>query len=280
MKFALSLLLAIALFSVARADLPVHCLHENTSGEWLIYKSPIRNATQPFKCPNGIESVDNIAVIKLKSPNVVQSKNVNVGQWTMVYDQGFEFTMGNQIFFAFNRFEKNATTKFITSYCGQTSFGWYREKGQSQHGCFFARKVNSKHRDTQVSLPVNSLLYLSPEEAKKLNTHRNDVALVDSINANEKWQAQAYDFFEEMSDAELLIRSGIKVSRSDVKKLKKQSEMLALADDEEMSELRRSMLPKNYDWRNVSGVNYVGDVRDQSSCGSCYGKFQIFYNLY
>jgi cathepsin C len=273
MKFALCLLLAIVLFSVVRADLPVHCLHENARGEWLVYKSPIRNATQPFKCPNGIESVHNIIKINLKSPNVVQSNNVNVGQWTMVYDQGFEFTFENQIFFAFNRFEKNKSTNFITSYCGETSFGWYRERGQSQHGCFFARKLNAKKQDTQVSLPVNSLLYMSPEEAKKLNTHRNDMALVDSINANEKWEAQAYDFLEEMSDVELATRSGIKVSRADVKKLKEQSKMLALSDDEEMSQLRRSMLPKNFDWRNVSGVNYVGDVRDQASCGSCYGMY-------
>jgi len=29
-------------------------------------------------------------------------------------------------------------------------------------------------------------------------------------------------------------------------------------------------VPKFFDWRNVSGKNYVPDVRDQKSCGSCY----------
>jgi len=29
-------------------------------------------------------------------------------------------------------------------------------------------------------------------------------------------------------------------------------------------------LPDSWDWRNVSGVNYVPAVRNQGSCGSCY----------
>ncbi|GFS44135.1 dipeptidyl peptidase 1, partial [Trichonephila inaurata madagascariensis] len=29
-------------------------------------------------------------------------------------------------------------------------------------------------------------------------------------------------------------------------------------------------LPQEFDWRNVSGVNYVSPIRDQGGCGSCY----------
>lgn len=31
-----------------------------------------------------------------------------------------------------------------------------------------------------------------------------------------------------------------------------------------------SLLPKNFDWRDVEGENYVAPVRNQANCGSCY----------
>ena len=38
----------------------------------------------------------------------------------------------------------------------------------------------------------------------------------------------------------------------------------------EDEKLRLSTFPKSFDWRNVSGVNYVSPVRNQKRCGSCY----------
>jgi len=36
------------------------------------------------------------------------------------------------------------------------------------------------------------------------------------------------------------------------------------------SKLIADDLPDSFDWRNVSGVNYVSPIRNQGSCGSCY----------
>ena len=32
----------------------------------------------------------------------------------------------------------------------------------------------------------------------------------------------------------------------------------------------KSFLPTSWDWRDVQGLNFVSDVRNQGGCGSCY----------
>lgn len=46
----------------------------------------------------------------------------------------------------------------------------------------------------------------------------------------------------------------------------------------DLQKANAAYLPKNFDWRNVSGVNYISPVRDQGSCGSCYA-FASMANL-
>ena len=36
-------------------------------------------------------------------------------------------------------------------------------------------------------------------------------------------------------------------------------------------EIKVADIPKSFDLRNVSGVDYTGKIRDQGACGSCYG---------
>jgi len=36
------------------------------------------------------------------------------------------------------------------------------------------------------------------------------------------------------------------------------------------SQLGRKQLPSQFDWRNYTGHSYIGDIKNQGSCGSCY----------
>lgn len=36
------------------------------------------------------------------------------------------------------------------------------------------------------------------------------------------------------------------------------------------SEIPDDEIPLNHDFRNIEGFNFLNDVRDQKSCGSCY----------
>lgn len=38
----------------------------------------------------------------------------------------------------------------------------------------------------------------------------------------------------------------------------------------EEQKINAAALPTNFDWRDMNGVNFVSDVRDQASCGSCF----------
>jgi len=64
-----------------------------------------------------------------------------VGKWTMVYDEGFDITIGNQSYFTFNMYSPKKTPaggKKWDSQCYATLNGWYHI-GNSW-GCFYATK--------------------------------------------------------------------------------------------------------------------------------------------
>ena len=61
------------------------------------------------------------------------------GQWTMVYDEGFELVLKNTRYFAFSKYEPNADQP--KSLCDSTLVGWYINHDNGDRGCYHASKA-------------------------------------------------------------------------------------------------------------------------------------------
>src|SRR5688572_14176485 len=120
--FLFYLFLISALIKFSYEDLPVHCLSGSIEGVWMIHLGD-NNSDKDIKCGHKrpdqnldhydaeVEKVfqkKHETLIRLERPNKVLSTydNKEIGKWTMIYDEGFEFTINNQIFFAFSKYEK------------------------------------------------------------------------------------------------------------------------------------------------------------------------------
>jgi hypothetical protein len=61
--------------------------------------------------------------VELKAPNVAILDDGTLGRWSMIYNQGFEIYIKNEVYFAFNKFESIAHSRNKYIYCGQTFDG-------------------------------------------------------------------------------------------------------------------------------------------------------------
>jgi len=52
--------------------------------------------------------------LQLLSPNIAVDQYGNKGHWTMIYNQGFEVTVNQRIYFAFSAFSQ---VTFVTYFC-------------------------------------------------------------------------------------------------------------------------------------------------------------------
>ncbi len=172
-KYYLFLIISISfLLNTIKSDLPVHCLATKIEGDWLIHMSD-NYSDKDLRCGhnNPDQNLDHYEVdvekaihkkyetlVHLERPNQVISIKDNtfeIGKWTMVYDEGFEFTIHDQVFFAFNRYKKvgqfsasNTDTEDTPGYkneCDKTFLGWYHNAETNDNwGCFWAELIDKK----------------------------------------------------------------------------------------------------------------------------------------
>eukprot|EP00817_Percolomonadidae_sp_ATCC50343_P002820 CAMPEP_0117424996 /NCGR_PEP_ID=MMETSP0758-20121206/5325_1 /TAXON_ID=63605 /ORGANISM="Percolomonas cosmopolitus, Strain AE-1 (ATCC 50343)" /LENGTH=474 /DNA_ID=CAMNT_0005209153 /DNA_START=286 /DNA_END=1710 /DNA_ORIENTATION=- len=178
---------------------------------------------------------------------------------------------------------------------------------ETSYGCFMGRKLNPRPSDIAVHRPINELIksrsqdnvhalsssFFGSSNVKKNNElFRNDHAFIRSINSAKLfYKAAPYHAFERYSTEEMRRRMGMHSNLRPVLDSTIARAASSLSDDDDVlisknhhafsddsvgrtSSVDRARIskdfPRSWDWRNVSGVNYVSPVHDQKACGSCY----------
>ncbi|KAK7086269.1 hypothetical protein SK128_002210 [Halocaridina rubra] len=246
----LGLLVLCCLYGVL-ADTPAHCLFEDIKGTWTFQETE-RSGDNTLNCDT-LGPIVHTKNFTLSFPNTAMDELGNEGTWTMIWNQGFEVNINERSYFAFSYYEGDFTSS--TSYCDRTFNGWSRDKTMRNWSCYGAQK------NTPVRARKSQKL-TTPAE-KLAQKYKNDEKMINDINASQKsWTAKAYPEIEKYTVAEMLNRGGGPGS------VLPYPPSPAPASEELKAKI--SLLPDNFDWRNVEGVNYIAPVRDQGSCGSCY----------
>eukprot|EP00747_Dinoflagellata_sp_TGD_P069002 gnl/TRDRNA2_/TRDRNA2_155944_c3_seq5.p1 gnl/TRDRNA2_/TRDRNA2_155944_c3~~gnl/TRDRNA2_/TRDRNA2_155944_c3_seq5.p1 ORF type:complete len:598 (-),score=129.10 gnl/TRDRNA2_/TRDRNA2_155944_c3_seq5:142-1935(-) len=154
----------LELFFVAYADLPVHCVRHQVAGDWTFtlgklsenrpscgHQRPDTPDAQPALNLVQSQGPTTTLSITLGSPNTVTSSSGQKGNWTMIYDEGFEVALGDMTYFAFSRFDfvDGPNGRQNVSHCHETEVGWYHNKERTQWGCYTGRKAGAEEAETK-----------------------------------------------------------------------------------------------------------------------------------
>ena len=299
-RLQLLLLLAIC-WAPAWSDLPVNCLHGQVLGRWTLHIGSPSVQTEPPHCgaqvpgakvdpmlnPEDVVRAQRTYRVSLFDPAVAIGEDGAVGFWTMVYDEGFEIRIGGTTYFAFSAFRRSdepayntpiasSDTAGFASDCNRTGAGWYRVSSHATvWGCYYAvrdgpvrRSEGAVEQPADVdSVPVREssgeAQLAAAATAASTSARRSEV---DAPAADDPPPPTALREAAEPGDesAEELA-SLASVLRRNVSK-----GFVRAKVDRRPEDVRYAGLPREWDWRNVSGVNFVPPVRTQGACGSCY----------
>ena len=208
-------------FVQSNCDLPVHCLARDIAGTWQFkmeigttqtqkacgHLLPDRN-TDHLRETMSLDSDPQVMEVNLVLPDIVRDSNgKDIGNWTMVYDEGFSVEFSSFSFFAFSKYivthginpqdtDDEQSTGYL-SQCGETFKGWY--KMNNKWGCFFGMKKGEvdgmgKYTDPSVIFKGNQ----GPKIVQRENLtteNSSNMSLFDRFQNNLKLYDMPHDDF-------------------------------------------------------------------------------------
>ena len=245
------------LTSLSLADVPTNCYFSDLIGTWQFHVglTGSRDDVTTGADYQNLGPVSSILEFTFEEYDLVKNlKFGSVGTFTTIYAQAIEFEIDGRIFWAHWYFDENGDD------CSKTSVGFSHDKT----GNSWARIQGFKVDGEKVSRTLPKVHDGSSQ------MYRKDADFVEKINSFQPFfKAKHYEKFESMNLKDFQKMHGTSALQHE-NKIVNIFERVEAAKRMNEKIFSKNELPENLDWRNHNGMNFVGSVDDQASCGSCY----------